>query len=369
MLSKKHVPVYVTKTFLPPVKEYLGYVNKIWKSGWVTNEGELDLQLQEKLKKYFGVKYLYLVDNATSGLLVAIKALGFRDEVITTPFSYVATTSALSWMGCQPIFADINPKTYCIDPREIEKKITKATSGILATHVYGLCCDVEAIVKISKKHHLPVIYDAAHCFGVKYKGESILKHGDVSVVSFHATKLFHTFEGGAVITNDKTLADKIYYMRKFGHKSSSEPHVFLGVGINAKMSEAHAAMGLCLLPKIDFLIAERKKLSQLYDKYLENLKVELLPRQVETEPNYIYYPVLFPTENLMLKVIKKLNENKIYPRRYFYPSLTKLKYVPKQAAPIAENIAARILCLPLYNRMAENDVKRVCKVIYSAMLI
>lgn len=355
--------INVTKTILPPLEEYIVYLQGIWERGHVTNHGPLVLELENKLKQYLDVPYFYFLCNGTIALQIAIKALDLKGEIITTPFSYVATTSSIVWENATPVFVDIDPATLTIDTRKIEKAITKKTTAILATHVYGIPCDVEEIAKIATKHNLSVIYDAAHAFGVKYKGKSILNYGDISTLSFHATKLFHTIEGGGVITGNAELAHKLSYLRNFGHNG---PEEFWGLGINGKNSEFNAAMGLCLLPKMDEIISKRKMICEAYDDYFraKDTPVERPKIPLETSYNYAYYPILFTSENSLLKTKEKLGENNIFPRRYFYPSLNKLPYLNQKAdVPISESIAKRVMCLPLYPDLAENDVERIADII------
>jgi len=354
--------INVTKTYLPPLEEYTAYLQGIWERRHLTNNGPLLQELEEKLKIYLGVKHLFMVNNGTIALQIAIKALGLKNEIITTPFSYVATTSAIAWENCKPVFADIDSKTLCISPEEIKNKITANTSGIIATHVYGNPCNTEAIASIAREKNLKVIYDAAHAFGVRYKGTSILNYGDISTLSFHATKLFHTIEGGAIITNDDELAYKIAYMRNFGHNG---PEAFDGVGINGKISEFNAAMGLCVLPKVPELIFTRKKLSQLYGQLLVGSGLESPVLTENTEYNFSYYPVLFKSEDDLLVVVEKLNKAGIFPRRYFYPSLNKLNYTGNQQSPVSEDISQRVLCLPLFHDLHEMDVERIASIIVS----
>lgn len=349
----------VTKTFLPPFQQYEALLKTAWKKRWVTNHGPLSIRLERDLKKILSCKYAYLVTNGTIGLQVAIRSAGLTGSVITTPFSYVATTSSLVWEGCSPVFVDIDPLTLTIDPKKIEQAITKDTSGILATHVYGNPCDVESISLIAKKYKLKVIYDAAHAFGVRYKNKPLVNYGDLSVLSFHATKLFHTVEGGAVIAKKKEEAQRAMYLRNFGHKGTEE---FFGLGINGKMSELHAAMGICILPKVKNLIEKRRKASWLYDSLLSESLSKPVIRE-KTEYNYAYYPVIFPTEKNLKRTLKKLNEAQIFPRRYFYPSLTGLDYVNKQEMPVAEDIARRILCLPLFHDLRASEIEKVAQII------
>ncbi|MEX0686715.1 MAG: DegT/DnrJ/EryC1/StrS family aminotransferase [Balneolales bacterium] len=351
--------IQVTKTFLPPLEEYISCLKEIWESGWVTNYGPLFLNLEEKLKDTLGVKHLMMVNNGTMALQVAIKALDLKGEIITTPFSYVATTSSIVWEGCTPVFVDIDPDTWCINPELIEDSITPETSAILATHVYGNPCNVKRIEEIASKHNLKVIYDAAHGFGVKQNGTSVLNHGDISTLSFHGTKLFHTIEGGAIITDSDELARKITYMINFGHDG---PERFSGLGINCKNSEFHAAMGLCVLPRVNELIERRKEISRLYDTLLGGFGLERPVISEDVIYNYAYYPVSFPSEHSMLKVRDALNEKQIFPRRYFFPSLNKLPYTSGQRAKVAEDISSRVLCLPLYFELDDASVRYIAHI-------
>ena len=352
--------INVTKSFLPPLEQYIEYLKGIWERGHLTNHGPLVNELEDKLRTYFGVKHFFFINNGTVALQIAIKALELKGEVITTPFSYVATTSSIVWEQATPVFADIDPDTFTIDPLKIEAAITSKTSAILATHVYGIPCDVEAIKKIADKHKLKIIYDAAHAFDVKCNGKSILEYGDISTLSFHATKLFHTVEGGGITTNDDELAHRISYMRNFGHKGQEE---FWGLGINGKNSEFHAAMGLCLLPNITTIIKERKERCDLYTSLLKDLDVQLykLPKNVEW--NYAYFPVVFKNEKTLLIIKDVLNALYIHPRRYFYPSLSTLGYVSGNPTPVSDDISERVLCLPLYNDLPFDAIRRITDVI------
>ncbi len=352
--------INVTKTYLPSIEEYSKYLEGIWERGQLTNNGPLLVELENKLKDYLGVKHLLLINNGTIALQIAIRALELKDEIITTPFSYAATTTSIMWEHCIPVFADIDKETLCINPDEIRKRITPKTTAILATHVYGNPSDVEQIELIAQENNLNIIYDAAHAFGVKYKGQSVLNFGDISILSFHATKLFHTIEGGALITNDDELAHKISYLRNFGHNG---PEAFYGYGTNGKTSEFNAAMGLCVLPKVPELIEARKKISELYDVLLSDSGLEKPKLHTFTDYNYSYYPVLFKSENDLIKAVNSLHSEKIFPRRYFYPSLNKLNYIGTQSMPISEDISTRILCLPLYYGLSQHDVKRIVSLV------
>jgi dTDP-4-amino-4,6-dideoxygalactose transaminase len=351
----------VTKPFLPPIEEYQHYLRDIWTRNLLTNNGPLVNELELKLKDYLAVRHLLFVTNGTIAIQLAIKALGLAGEIITTPFSYVATNSSIVWEGCVPVFVDIDAKSCNIDPQRIEDAITPRTSAILATHVYGIPCDIPAIQEIARRRNLKVVYDAAHAFGVRIKNKSLLDHGDMSTCSFHATKLFHTVEGGAVVTRDAELAVRIAYMRNFGHDG---PERFAEVGINGKNSELHAAMGLVNLNYLNQIIAKRKLLSEHYDRFLPSFSGVKPVIGDDVEYNYAYYPVLFDSEELLLKVVAALNQNSIYPRRYFYPSLEKLPYVhQKKKCEVTEATARRVLCLPLFDTLTQEEIGIIFQII------
>lgn len=353
--------INVTKPFLPSLDEYNNYLEGIWNRCWLTNNGPLVNELELKLKEYLDLKHLLFLSNGTIALQIAMKTLDLKGEVITTPFSFVATTSTIVWEGLKPVLVDIDPQTLNIDPRKIENAITPETSAILATHVYGNACDIKAIQEIADKYKLKVIYDAAHGFGTKYKKRSIFEYGNISTSSFHATKLFHSIEGGAIITNDSGLTKIAANMRNFGFNG---PETFDGVGINGKNSEFHAAMGLSVLKKVDDILTSRRLLSAYYDERLGHIsglrKIEL---NQEAEFNYAYYPIIFESEAILLKTLHELNGHKIFPRRYFYPSLSSLEYIGKYETPVANNIAPRVLCLPLYYDLKKEEIDFICRIL------
>jgi len=356
--------IAVTKTFLPPFEEYTALLKRAWDKVWITNNGELLQELEAKLQAYLGVKHLLFCGNGTIVLQMAIKALNITGEVITTPFSYVATTNALLWEKCTPVFVDINDKDFCIDAAKIEAAITERTQAILATHVYGNPCNVEAIATVAAKHNLKVIYDGAHAFGALYKGKQILSYGDVATCSFHATKLFHTVEGGCLVTSNDALADQLKLLRSFGHLGDD----YYTAGINGKNSEFHAAMGLANLPHLAAIMESRKQISLQYDELLAPLNLQRPKALPGAEYNYAYYPVVFNSEADLLKVKTALEANGIVPRRYFYPSLNRLPYIsPKIVCPVSEDIAARVLCLPLFYSLIENEVKRISEIILTTV--
>lgn len=356
--------INVTKTFFPPIEEYQLQLQRIWKNQWLTNRGELVLELEEKLKNYLSVSNIIVTNNGTIPLQIALKLLGNGGEIITTPFSYVATTSTILWENCKPIFVDIHQEYLTIDETKIEAAITAKTTAILATHVFGNPCNVEAIETIAKKHNLKVIYDAAHSFGVTYNGKSIFDFGDVSTCSFHATKLFHTGEGGALFCNDAELNHQMFYSHNFGHNG---PLDFHGLGINGKISELQAAMGLTVLPYMSEIIKSRKETVDFYSNNLDFTKLKTIKIRQNTAWNYSYYPIIFESEAQLLKVQQALNDKKIYPRRYFYPSLNTIDYVAGQSMPISEDIAARILCLPLYAGLNENELNLITSIINQSL--
>lgn len=353
-------PTFVTQSFLPPIEEYEKYLNKIWHSNQLTNQGPLLREFEMQAAKYLGIKSLQFVSNGTIALQLALRALDITEgEVITTPFSYVATTSAILWERCEPVFVDIEAKTFCIDPSKIESAITPRTKAILAVHVFGNPCNIEAIEALAKRHHLKVIYDGAHAFGVTYRGRSLLDYGDISICSFHATKPFHTIEGGAVVTRDEVLQKKVDLLKRFGH--NHDEHIQLG--INAKSSEFQAAMGLCNLKYIDDIIARRRQLSELYTKQLSGLVTTPAPNSA-SEHNYSYYPVLFRSEAELLRVKKSLEKVNVFCRRYFYPALNTLPYISRAyECAVAEDTAARVLCLPLYDSLSAQQVEAIAATI------
>ena len=352
--------INVTKTFFPPIEEYQQQLERIWKNQWLTNRGELLLELEEKVKKYLSVSNVIIMTNGTIPIQIALKILGKEGEIITTPFSYVATTSSIIWEHCKPIFVDIHPEYLTIDETKIEAAITPKTTAILATHVFGNPCHVEAIEAIAKKHNLKVIYDAAHCFGVTYKGKSIFDFGDLSTCSFHATKLFHTGEGGALFCNDADLNHQMYFSHNFGHNG---PLDFHGLGINGKTSELQAAMGLSVLPYMDEIIKSRKEAVDFYNANLNFEKLQTIKIRENTTWNYSYYPILLESETQLLKAQKALNEAEIFPRRYFYPSLNTIDYVKGESMPISEDVASRVLCLPLYAGLKPSELEQIVTII------
>ncbi len=352
--------INVTKTYLPNKEKYQKYVDEIFESGWITNNGPKVKELEKRLAEYLGVKNIVLVANGTVALEIAYRTLEIKDYVITTPFSFVATTSSLVTNGLKPIFADINPNTLNIDPKNIKEAITKNTTAIVPVHVFGNGCNVEEIEKIAKENDLKVIYDAAHAFDVKYKGQSILNYGDISTLSFHATKLFHTIEGGALIINDDSLVQKARDLINFGIKNAES---IPSLGTNAKMNEFEAAMGLCVLADIELIKEKRKILFEIYQKDLKGY-VEFQEQNKNSTLNYSYFPIILKNEEEVLKIQKALNDKKIFPRRYFYPSLDTLNYIePKQFMKNSRDISKNILCLPLYPELTKNEQQKILIII------
>ena len=355
----------LNKPFLPPQHEYQDYVSKIWKRNWLTNHGPLVKEFEEKVSDFLGTEKMVFVNNGTTALQIAINVLGLKGEIITTPYSYVATTSSIVWEHCTPVFVDIDESTLNIDPEKIESAITENTSGIIATHVYGNPCDVESIQQIAVKHNLKIIYDAAHCFGVRYKNESVYQYGDISIASFHATKPFHTVEGGGLFTKDTELREKIRYMMNFGHNG---PYKFQGIGINGKNSELHAAMGLCNLKYAADILEKRKMLSGYYDSALSGLPLKKPKLFRHTEYNHAYYPVLFKTKVAMEEAASYLLDQGVETRSYFKPSLDLLPYVKKANVPTAESVSNRVLCLPLYYDLTEEMIDTVINLLQTSLI-
>lgn len=352
--------INVTKTYLPNKAKYKQYVDEIYANNWVTNNGPLVQRLEKRLAEYLGVKNIVLVSNGTVALEIAYRTLGLKGFVITTPFSFVATTSSLVTNGLLPIFADIDPNTLNINSNKIEEVITPNTSAILGVHVFGNACEVEEIEQIANKHNLKVIYDAAHAFDVKFKNQSVLNYGNISTLSFHATKLFHTIEGGALIINDDELVQKARYLINFGiENSESIPEL----GTNAKMNEFEAAMGLCVLDDMEQIKQSRKTILQTYQTQLDGL-VQFQEQNQNATQNYSYFPIVLESEEQLLKVQKALNEQEIFPRRYFYPSLDTLSYIePKQYCFNSRDIAGRILCLPIYAELEREIQDKIINII------
>lgn len=351
----------VTKPFLPPIEEYQKYLTGIWQRQWLTNMGPLASDLEIKLKEHLGLKHLLFVTNGTVALQMAIKALDLKGEIITTPFSFVATTSSIVWEGCTPVFVDIDKDSLNIDATKIEESITEKTSAILATHVYGNPCDVDAIEKIARKHNLKVIYDGAHAFGVKINEKSIFEYGDISICSLHATKLYHSTEGGLVVTKDADLLKKLAYIRNFGISGFD---TYSELGINGKNSEFHAAMGLCNLNYVKRISEQREILSKRYDEKLSSLNGYYPLWHQSASKNYAYYPVIVESEELLLEIKSELDKYEIFTRRYFYPSLgSSLPYLPTVELPITDSISKRILCLPLYYDLTLEEIDLISRII------
>jgi len=352
--------INITKTYLPNKEKYKKYIDTIYSNGWVTNSGPLVKELEKKLAIYLGVKNLVLVANGTVALEIAYRTLNIKGYAITTPFSFVATTSSLVTNGIKPIFVDIDEKTLNINAEKIAEFITPNTTAIVPVHVFGNPCDVEAISRLAKENDLKVIYDAAHAFGLRYKNESILNYGNISTLSFHATKIFHTIEGGALIINDDSLVEKARHLINFGIENEES---IPSLGTNAKMNEFEAAMGLCMLDEMEHILEKRKILHTRYMKELENLVIFPMSHP-NIDKNYSYFPVIFKNEKELKEVQKSLNINDVFPRRYFYPSLDSLSYIePKQYMENSRNISKKILCLPLYPELSKIEQMKIINII------
>ena len=361
-------PITVTSPLLPPLEEFVPYLQKIWDNKWLTNNGEMHQELEQRLAEYLGVEYISLFSNGTLALITALQALNITGEVITTPYSFVATTHSIFWNKCTPVFVDVEPVYFNINPAKIEEAITEKTTAIMPVHVYGNPVDTDAIQKIADKHGLKVIYDAAHAFGVKKNGSSILNVGDLSVLSFHATKIYSTIEGGAVICHSKEMKHHIDNLKNFGFRGETiveEP------GINAKLNEVQAAYGLLSLKYIDDAIAKRKQIVEYYRSALNNIQgISFLREQNGVEYNYAYFPIFVDEATYGISrdaLYEKLKANDILGRRYFYPLISSFepyKELPSaQKLPIAQKAAEQVICLPLYPDLEMTDVERIVRII------
>lgn len=364
--SQPRESVQVTQSFMPPVEDYMGYVRDIFATRHLTNHGKYEQKLQRELAAYLRVPALELYSNGTLGLQLAIRLLGLNGKtVITTPFTYVATVSALLWEGCRVLLADIDSRSLCIDPMAVRRRIESEpdVAGILPVHVYGNACDVEAIGEIAAHYKVKCFYDAAHAIGSFLDGQSLFAFGDAAVGSFHATKLFHTIEGGCIAAPPERMR-KLRLLGAFGHCGDS--HECLG--INAKLSEFHAAMGLCVLPHLPKIIGRRAAIGAIYDSLLDTRKGLRRPvLHPGLKWNHAYYPVIFPDNAALMHVMAVLTAKNIHPRRYFYPALSRLPYLPGQSCPIAEDIAERVLCLPLWAEMPDDLAEQIAALVNKAM--
>ena len=349
-------PIYVTQPSLAPLEKFNEYLQQIWDTGIMTHNGPLMQRLEKDVSAYEGVSDTICVANGTCAMQLAIRALDLEGEIITTPFTFIATANIITWERCTPVFVDIDPDTWNIDPEKVEAAITDKTCAILPVHVFSAPCDVVRIQAVADKHNLKVIYDAAHAMCVKVNGRSIMSYGDVSCTSFHATKLFNTCEGGACFTEDAELASRIRRMRFFGFDESKE---IVDGGMNAKMTEIAAGLGLANLKHLDEVRKNRRDKYELYQELLSDREYITFQKFDPEEYNYSYMPVLFDTEERLLQTLGKMAAEKIYPRRYFYPSLHDVSIFESDALSVAESVASRISCLPLYNELAEEDIRRI----------
>lgn len=356
--------IYVTKPTLAPLAEVTKLLEGVWQSGVMTHNGPLVQRFEKECAEALGVPTVVTCVNGTMALQLAIRALGLRGEIITTPFTFIATINSILWENCTPVFVDIDPETFNIDPNLIEEKITCHTVGIMPVHVFGNVCDIDGIQEIAERHNLKVIYDACHAVGVNYKGRSVFEYGDISATSFHATKMLNTAEGGGCFTLDAKLDERLREMRFFGFENHAD---VVCDGTNAKMTEVHAAVGLANLPLLQPALEDRKKKYMLY-KELLSADSRLSFQRIDYGCNYSYFPVVFENEEMLLRVEAKLKENHIYPRRYFYPSVnTFRRLVPYVEMPKSEDLASRILCLPLYYDLPESDIRRIAELVLAAV--
>lgn len=359
-MSEQKDTILVTQSSMPPIQEYVEKIESIWESKWLTNAGKMHNELQEKLKDFLNVDNIALFVNGHQALELALQALDMEGEVITTPFTFVSTTHAIVRNGLKPVFCDINIKDYTIDVDKIEALITEKTVAILPVHVYGNVCDVERLDEIAKKYNLKIIYDAAHAFAVKYKGKGIAEFGDMSMFSFHATKVFNTIEGGAICFKDKNIESKITGLRNFGIRN--EECIDL-VGSNAKMNEFQAAMGLCNLKHIEEEIQKRKIIVETYRECLANTEVVILEEQEDVTSNYAYFPILLENNQKRDGLYSYLKEKNIYTRKYFYPLTNDIecyKNYDCNDTPIAKDVASRVLTIPLYADLDKDTAVIIC---------
>lgn len=366
--------IYVTQPNLPPLDKFVTYLEDIWESKWLTNKGKYHQLFEQALCDYLGVKYCSLFSNGTLALIVALQALRIGGEVITTPYSFVASTHALHWNGIKPVFCDIKASDCNLDPDKIEALITPKTTAIVPVHVYGHPCDHEKIQRIADTYGLKIIYDAAHAFGVRAGGDSILNNGDLSILSFHATKVFNTAEGGAVVTDDKKLKERIDYLKNFGFANEV---TVVAPGINGKMNELQAAYGLLQLEIVDKEIALRKKIARFYREQLKDIPgITLFPEQEGITYNYSYFPMLIDEKTFGCsrdRLYELMREQNIYARRYFYPLISQfpayrgLPSAVPQNLPAAERITREILCLPLYGQLENHDREQVVYIVKNAI--
>jgi dTDP-4-amino-4,6-dideoxygalactose transaminase len=362
-------PIYVTRPVLPDLAEFIPHLQKIWDSRILTNGGPFHEQFERELAQYLGVKYIALFANATIGLVTALQALRITGEVITTPYSFVATAHSLLWNGIKPVFVDVDPDTLNMDPERIEAAITPQTTAIMPVHCYGHPCNVERIQAIADTYGLKVIYDAAHAFGVKCHCGSLLNHGDLSVLSFHATKVFTTFEGGAIVCPDEKMRQRINYLKNFGF---ADEVTVVAPGINGKMSEFGAALGLLQLKGIDTMLAKREVIDRRYRAALSGLNgIQCLAPAGESRANFAYFPILVQPQYPLARdqLYDKFRERKIFVRRYFYPLISDFpmyRGLPSAAhanLPVAHKLSQQILCLPIYPELALADVDRVVAIL------
>ena len=362
-------PIYVTQPYLPPLEEFIPYLEQIWNNKILTNGGPMHQQLEQALCDHLGVEHIALFNNGTNALLTALQALEITGDVITTPYSFVATSHSLLWNGLKPVFVDIDPHTLNLDPAKIEAAITPQTTAIMPVHCYGHPCDVEAIQAIADKHNLRVIYDAAHAFGVKDAGGSILRHGDLSVLSFHATKVFNTFEGGAIVCPDAKTKLRIDQLKNFG---IVDEVTVVACGINGKMSEINAAFGLLQLKHIDRAQARRREIDQKYRDLLKHVPgIRIIEETGQEVANYSYFPLLVESEYPLSRdeLFQKLKDSKIFARRYFYPLISEFpmyRGMPSAQSsnlPVALDMAEKVLCLPIYPAIIDADILRIVEVL------
>lgn len=366
----KNTPIYVTRPYMPPLAEFVSYLERIWDNRILTNNGPLHGELEKELGRYLGVEHVSLFSNGTLALMIALRALRLSGEIITTPFSFVATTHSIWWNGIKPVFVDVEPDTYNIDPEKVEAAITPNTTAIMPVHVYGNPCNVERLGKIADIYGLKLIYDAAHAFGVKIGKNSILNYGDLSILSFHATKVFSTIEGGAIICRDEKTKKRIDHLKNFGFLDEV---TVIEPGINAKLNEIQSAYGLLQLKYVDSCIEARRKVAERYRQQLHNVSgISFLSDIPGVRHNYSYFPIFIDNAKLGSsrdEIYERLKSHGIFGRRYFYPLISEFPFYhhlnscAQSNLPISNMVAKRVICLPIYPELAQDDIQRIVEIV------
>ena len=356
-------PIYVTRPFLPPLEQYTQFLEGVWERGILTHNGPLVQRLEQELIQFLDVPNMVAMTNGTVALQLAIRALDLQGEILTTPFSWIATCSSIIWEYCQPVFVDIDPATFNMDPEKIEASITSRSVGIMPVHTFGNPCDVHGIAEVAARHNLKVVYDGAHALGTRVDDLSVFHFGDITATSFHATKLFQTAEGGGCTAPNPEVAERLRRLRFFGHNAEKE---VVDCGCNGKMTEVHAALGLAIMPYLTQILESRRHIATLYHQLLKQNPTLQFQEIRHGETNYSYFPVVFDCQATLLRVVEALQDESIYPRRYFHPSLNQIELLQGQICPNSQKIADRILCLPSYYDLSDESITRISEIVLTA---